>query len=90
LKKSNHDYNKTLIDDLRNLKINDSHKFWKMVSSKNKVDSTPESMIDDLYQHFKNMNAEVPELNIAPDLDIGEADELLNRPIDKNDILKQI
>jgi hypothetical protein len=29
-----------------------------MVSSKDKVDSTPESMIDDLYQHFKNLNAD--------------------------------
>lgn len=89
LRKSYKDYTTRMVEDLKSLKENDVHKFWKIVNSKQNRESIPENMVNDFYQHFKNLNAgEVEEQEIV-DWNLEE-DDFLNRRIEKNEILKAI
>ena len=72
---------------LRNLKVTDTHTYWKLINGKPAVKSKPR--IADLEQHFRNLNVTINDNAPAYATNINRTDYddlILNGPITEEEI----
>jgi hypothetical protein len=76
---------------LRQAKDTNPKLYWKLLNSRSAQSKTSgEVSLDDLYEHFKSLNAH-PDEDFVDNLTIDEnGDELLNRPITLDEIKKAV
>lgn len=94
LSKTHKTYKETKIKDIRNLKINDPRKYWKLINSQSKTDSNNLASLDDLYNFFKTSNTQASDSHDKdvndPNLSNDETNGEINQIISENEILQAI
>ena len=94
LSKTHKKYKENKIKDIRNLKINDPRKYWKLINSQSKNNSNNLASLDDLYNFFKTSNTQASD---SHDKDFNDSDllnnennEEINQIISENEILQAV
>ena len=82
----------TRIDNLRNLKSTNAKDYWRILN--NGKQKQPEAPLNDLYEHFKNVNNPngMQENEDTPIIDVENStiNEEINKPITENEIIKAV
>ena len=94
LSKTHKTYKANKIKDIRNLKINDPRKYWKLINSQSKNNSNNLASLDDLYNFFKTSNTQTSD---SHDKDFNDSNllnnennEEINQIISENEILQAV
>ena len=77
-------------DKLRKLKSTNPKDYWKIINSLNKNKDNDIIDIETLYEFFKNLNEQSPDVEDDLNIDITDDEELLNSYITEGESLKCI
>ena len=88
LKRCRYNYYKNLGLKLRDLKSKNSKQFWKIIDNKNNSNNV-NANFDDLFEHFKNLNATDPDESSLPNTQ-SNSNSIINNDFTEDEICNGI